>query len=234
MLDTAFLRLNDLTYFYTLKGKRLPVLQNISFAMYSGERIAILGASGSGKTTLLNILGLLDTPSSGTYFLDGQAMNALSAAERSVLRNRYLGFVFQSFYLVPHLSAQDNVALPLMYRGLSRTKAREFAQARIERVGLSSHLTHRPSELSGGQCQRIAIARALVGAPQILFADEPTGNLDSDTAKDILSLLNELNQEEGLSLIIVTHDESIARSFPRLLRIEGGALEDSGAINHAQ
>nr|WP_311776315.1 ABC transporter ATP-binding protein [Pseudomonas cichorii] len=202
------------------------VLRDVSLSIERGQSCAIVGSSGSGKSTLLNILGLLDRPTSGGLFLDGLDMGSASAEQRARVRNQLIGFVFQSFNLLPRLNALDNVALPLLYRGYSRQAARVAAQREIERVGLADRAHHRPAELSGGQRQRVAIARALVGQPALILADEPTGNLDSTTAAEILALLLSLNREQGVTLIVVTHDNAMARHMQRCLNVKDGCLQE--------
>jgi putative ABC transport system ATP-binding protein len=224
--DTQLIRLERVGYAYRDGSGRYPVLHEMSLSISSGQSCAIVGESGSGKSTLLNIIGLLDLPTTGRLFLNGQDMAEVTADIRSMARNRAIGFVFQGFNLLPRLDALDNVALPLLYRGYTRRAARQAALLEIKRVGLADRAYHRPADLSGGQRQRVAIARALIGRPLILLADEPTGNLDSRTADEILSVLLELNCEHGVTLVIVTHDESIARRMQRYLHIKDGLLHE--------
>jgi len=202
------------------------ILNNVSLSVPAGQSCAIVGTSGSGKSTLLNIIGILDKPTSGQVFLAGEDMSLVSEDARAKVRNQIIGFVFQGFNLLPRLNALDNVALPLLYRGFSRTIARQKAQLQLERVGLSERLYHRPADLSGGQRQRVAIARALVGEPELLLADEPTGNLDHDTAEDIVALLLSLNDKFGTTLLIVTHDEKIADRMERCIRVRDGRVAE--------
>ncbi|EKN5124480.1 ABC transporter ATP-binding protein [Yersinia enterocolitica] len=204
-----------------------PVLHNVSFSIPQGQNCAIVGVSGSGKSTLLTILGLLDQPTSGHYLLNGQDMFAASANQRAMARNRTIGFIFQSFNLLPRLDALDNVALPLIYRGVSRQMARQLAQKQLNQVGLGDHLLYHPADLSGGQRQRVAIARALVGEPSLLLADEPTGNLDSQTAQEIIDLLLTLNREHAVTLVIVTHDVGIAARMQRCLQVKDGQVYEA-------
>jgi ABC-type lipoprotein export system ATPase subunit len=191
-----------------------------------GEFIAIMGASGSGKTTLMNILGCLDRPSSGSYWLDGEEVSRMSADKRAMIRNRKIGFVFQNFNLLPRTSALENVAMPLSYTAshLTEKEARRRAKEVLERVGLGDRLHHEPSQLSGGQQQRVAIARALVNKPPLLLADEPTGNLDSKTGEEVLELFQELNREEGVTVVLVTHDPHVASHAERIIYIHDGQI----------
>ncbi len=221
------IELRDVYKTYHLGEIDVPVLKGISLTVSQGEFVALMGTSGSGKTTLMNILGCLDRPSSGEYRLEGQDVVALSADEWAQLRNQKLGFVFQTFNLLPRTSALENVMMPLSYTAghLSDQEARRRAEDLLRLVGLWDRLDHEPSQLSGGQQQRVAIARALVNRPSILFADEPTGNLDSKTSEEVLELFRQLNEEEGVTIILVTHDEDVARSAKRIVRISDGVLE---------
>jgi putative ABC transport system ATP-binding protein len=212
---------------YTLGDQSFPVLRGIDLRVEQGEFVALTGASGSGKSTLMNILGCLDTPDSGLYRLAGRDVAGLSESVLARERNLRIGFVFQSFHLLPRASALANVALPLIYRGVAPARRREAALAALTRVGLEQRVNHKPSELSGGQRQRVAIARALIGDPQLILADEPTGNLDSRTSKEIMALLTELNQK-GLTLLVVTHDPEIAASCRRVVRMQDGLIVGDG------
>jgi len=214
------------------KGKiRVPVLGGLDLEADHGEFVAIVGASGSGKSTLLHVLGLLDAPDAGTVHLDGRRIDDLPDRRRDELRNRTFGFIFQFYHLLPELSALENVMMPLMIRhGLGaylrrRRQIRNEAAALLERVGLGHRLAHRPSELSGGEMQRAAIARALVARPDVLLADEPTGNLDSKTGREIIELLRTLNEQQALTIIMVTHDEAIAKQAHRTVRLAEGRLQ---------
>ncbi|MBM4273210.1 MAG: ATP-binding cassette domain-containing protein [Deltaproteobacteria bacterium] len=220
------IELHDLHKTYHLGEIDVPVLKGISLTVSQGEFVALMGTSGSGKTTLMNILGCLDRPTSGQYWLEGQDVTRLSPDERAQLRNQKLGFVFQTFNLLPRTSALENVIMPLSYNGvnLSDREARQQAEELLHRVGLEERLDHEPSQLSGGQQQRVAIARALVNNPSLLFADEPTGNLDSKTSEEMLELFNKLN-EEGVTIILVTHDEQVACHASRIVRIRDGVVE---------
>ena len=207
----------------------VPVLKGISLKVAKGELVALMGASGSGKSTLMNILGCLDRPTSGTYWLDGEEVSSLSVDERAVVRNRKIGFVFQSFNLLARTSALDNVMMPLSYSDISDREARAVAIDMLKRVGLADRMDHVPSQLSGGQQQRVAIARALVNRPRILFADEPTGNLDSRTSIEVLRMFENFNRDEGITIMLVTHDPNIAAHARRVIRIRDGVLEDPRA-----
>jgi putative ABC transport system ATP-binding protein len=206
-----------------------PVLHGITLAVERGEYVALMGPSGSGKSTLMNLLGLLDRADSGRYLLDGRDVTALSAAEHAQVRNRTIGFVFQSFNLLKRMNVVENVALPLVYAGRSRAQARQRALALLERVGLAE-LGHRmPNQLSGGQQQRVAIARALVNNPPLVLADEPTGNLDTRTAEEVLQVLGQLNRDEGLTIVVVTHEHDVAAHARRLVRLKDGVVVFDGA-----
>jgi ABC-type lipoprotein export system ATPase subunit len=225
------IKLVDIRKTYLLGEIELPVLKGISLVIGRGEMVALMGASGSGKTTLMNILGCLDRPTSGKFWLDQQEVSLLSSDERALMRNRKMGFVFQSFNLLPRTSALENVMMPLSYSSghMSDREARGRATAMLERVGLGGRLHHEPSQLSGGQQQRVAIARALINEPPLLFADEPTGNLDSHTSQEILAMFQRLNKEEGITIVLVTHDSGVARHAERIIRIQDGLIQRDGA-----
>jgi putative ABC transport system ATP-binding protein len=227
MVDPGFISLQSIGKSYRLAEQPLHILQDVCLRIEAGESCAILGASGSGKSTLLNILGLLDLPDSGHYRFAGHDVLKASPDQLAALRNQQIGFVFQSFNLLPRLSALDNVALPLSYRGVPRGESLQRARHLLERVGLAERAEHRPADLSGGQRQRVAIARALVGEPSLILADEPTGNLDSHTAQDIMDLLLTLNRERRVTLIIVTHDAQIAQRLTRQIRVHQGRVREA-------
>lgn len=216
------LRLDRISKAYQGSNGVVPVLQNVCLEIGPGEMCAIVGASGSGKSTLLNIMGLLDTPDTGTVLYQGRAVHDSDAKTRSDLRNRYIGFVFQSFNLLPRMSALDNVGLPLLYRGIGKSERRRHARYWLERVGLDERAAHFPDALSGGQKQRVAIARALIGSPHLVLADEPTGNLDPKSANDVLDLLRKLSQESGVAVVIVTHDPAVSGKCTRTITVSHG------------
>lgn len=214
----------NLNKIYRTKEIETQALENINLNIEEKEFVSIMGPSGCGKSTLLNIIGLLDSPTSGELFLDGVEVSSLSDKVMAKLRNRKLGFVFQNFHLIPALNVLDNVELPLLYRsGVSASERRKKALAVLEKVGLSHRTKHFPTQLSGGQCQRVAIARALIGEPAILLADEPTGNLDSKMGAEIIDILTKLNQE-GTTIVMVTHDEGVAGKTNRIIRMSDGNI----------
>lgn len=221
---SPMLRVTDLTHRVSLETDTLTILQGVSLEINRGESVAIVGRSGSGKTTLLGLLAGLDTPTEGTVSLDGAQISNLSEDERAKLRASRVGFVFQSFQLLPALSALENVMLPLELAGMDAPEVR--AKELLERVGLGERLNHTPRQLSGGEQQRVAIARAFASDPVILFADEPTGNLDNRTGQDVSDLLMALNREQGTTLVMVTHDEHLAARCGRQLHIEAGILTE--------
>lgn len=221
-----------LTKVYTEAENRVQVLGGVDLAVRESEMVALIGASGSGKSTLLHVLGLLDQPTSGSVTVDGQAAGGFSEKQRSLVRNRSLGFVYQFHHLLAEFSALDNIAMPLIIRRMARNEARERAAETLAQVGLSARASHHPGQLSGGERQRVALARALVTKPVCVLADEPTGNLDRHTARDIFALLKRLNQEMGMAFVIVTHDAELASRADRQLRMADGLLvqaEDSVA-----
>lgn len=227
------IRLENICKTYQLGEVSVPVLKGISLSIDRGELVALMGVSGSGKTTLMNILGCLDRPTSGRYFLDGEEISEMSADQRAMIRNRKIGFVFQSFNLLARTSALENVIMPLTYTAqhLSDQECRERGIALLEKVGLGDRLHHEPSQLSGGQQQRVAVARALINHPPLLFADEPTGNLDSRTSEEILRMFQELNEKEGITIILVTHDAGVASHAKRSIHIRDGLIVEGAFQN---
>src|SRR4026209_2208917 len=209
---------------YFMGKQAINVLKGITMDIKKNEYVALMGPSGSGKSTLMNILGCLDTPSSGEYYLNDQLVSDMSDGELAAIRNKEIGFVFQTFNLLPRLSSLENVALPLVYAGMRRSRRIEVAEHVMEQVGLADRMTHKPNELSGGQRQRVAIARALVNNPSIILADEPTGNLDSKTSIEIMGLFEEIHQK-GNTIIVVTHEEDIAMHAHRIVRLKDGLIE---------
>lgn len=226
------LTVSNLTHRVSLETDTLTILQGVNLEINRGESVAIVGRSGSGKTTLLGLLAGLDTPSDGTVELDGSVISQLSEDERAKLRSRRVGFVFQSFQLLPALTALENVMLPLELGGFDSPKAK--AKELLERVGLGERLYHTPRQLSGGEQQRVAIARAFASEPAILFADEPTGNLDNRTGADVSDLLMTLNREQGTTLVMVTHDERLAARCGRQFNIEAGILTEPSAVEQPE
>ena len=222
------IEMRDIRKTYYLGEVDVPVLKGISLNVARGELVALMGTSGSGKSTLMNLLGCLDHPTSGEYWLDGQEISRLSAKEQARLRNRTIGFVFQSFNLLPRTTALENVLMPLTYsrENLSEQQKKQRAAELLQKVGLSDRIDHQQSQLSGGEQQRVAIARALVNHPRILLADEPTGNLDSRTSEEILQMFQQLNSVDGITIILVTHDPGVADWAQRTIRIKDGLLAD--------
>jgi putative ABC transport system ATP-binding protein len=213
---------------YQMGQTQLVALADINLRIERNEYVALIGPSGSGKSTLMNVLGCLDLPTTGTYSLDGEMVAGMSEDQLARVRNRRIGFIFQSYYLMPRTSIADNVAQPLIYRGVAPAVRRERAQAALARVGLEARILHKPNELSGGQRQRVAIARALVGRPDVLLADEPTGNLDSATAREIMGVFGGLHRD-GMTIVIVTHDAAIAAHCHRVVRLHDGRIVEDRA-----
>ena len=226
MMSDAVIHTEHLRKVYRMGEIEVQALQDTSFDIQRGEVLSIMGPSGSGKSTLMNILGCLDSPTSGEYVLDGETVSNLRDDQLALIRNRKVGFVFQSFNLLPRLTAVANTGLPLRYAGVVKGRDARARQA-LEAVGLGDRMHHRPSELSGGQQQRVAVARALVNDPPILLADEPTGNLDSRSGKEIMELLLSLNRERGTTVIVVTHDPVVAAQTQRVIRLKDGMIEEA-------
>ncbi len=218
------LEIQNITKTYQMASVEVHALRGVSLEIKDNEYIAIMGPSGSGKSTMMNVIGCLDTPTSGNYLLEGEDVSHMGDDQLAEIRNRKIGFVFQTFNLIPRSNVLHNVELPLIYGGMSASKRRELAEAAIERVGLSDRADHKPNELSGGQRQRVAIARALVNNPSIILADEPTGNLDSATGEEIMQILNELHNA-GNTIILVTHENEIADHAHRIVRLRDGMIE---------
>ncbi len=216
---------------YYLGKQELQVLKNIDLSISKNEYVALMGPSGSGKSTLMNLLGCLDSPTSGSYILNGSDVSRMADNDLAAVRNKEIGFVFQQFNLLPRLTAAENVALPLVYGGIDRKERSERAAAVLSKVKLQDRMNHKPNELSGGQCQRVAIARALINNPAIILADEPTGNLDSKTSHEIMDILGKIH-EDGNTVILVTHEEDIALFAHRVIRLRDGIVE-SDMLNHA-
>ncbi len=226
-------RLTDIHKSYVTGPITTDILQGVWLDVNRGDLLSIMGPSGCGKSTLMNIIGLLDRPTGGSYFLNGREIRAMSDDELSAIRNASIGFVFQSFFLLPRLTAWENAALPLVYRGLSAPVIRRRALEMLEKVGMKDHAGNRPRELSGGQQQRVAIARALAGEPEIVLADEPTGALDADTGRDIMRLFVDLNAEEQVTIVVITHDREVARQCRRRTRMVDGALHEKAQAGEA-
>ncbi len=220
----------QITKVYRMGSVEVHALRGLSMRVARGEMLAIMGPSGSGKSTLMNILGCLDQPTAGTYHLDGEDVSTLDDDALALIRNQKVGFVFQNFNLLPRMSAMENVELPLIYAGVPTRERRRRARAMLEAVGLGERMHHLPNELSGGQQQRVAIARALINNPAIVLADEPTGNLDSRSGEEVMGILQRLNREQGITIILVTHDPRIAGYADRILHIFDGRIERSERV----
>lgn len=223
MAERALIEVQELYKIYNPGENEVHALDGISLTIDRGEFVAIVGHSGSGKSTFMNMLGCLDTPTSGEYYLDGINVANMSDDELSDIRNKQIGFIFQGFNLIPSLTAVENVELPLVYRGMPKEERRKLSIAALERVGMGHRLDHRPTQLSGGQQQRVAIARAIAARPPIIMADEPTGNLDTKSGADVMRILHELS-EEGRTIVLITHDNDIARQAKRAIRIIDGKV----------
>lgn len=233
MNTNPVIRIERLYKEYVTDAGPVPVLKDVAVTVMPGEFVAIMGPSGSGKSTLMNILGCLDVATSGTYLLNNRDVNSLSRDELAQLRNQVIGFVFQGFNLLPRANLEDNVALPLIYRGTPRAERIARANEMLEKVGLGKYSRSRPNQISGGQQQRVAIARALVNQPKLILADEPTGNLDTHTSQEIMALFTELNQRDGITIALVTHESDIAAYARRLVRLSDGRVVYDGPVEHA-
>ncbi len=233
MDSNPVIRIERLYKEYVTDAGPVPVLKDVAVTVMPGEFIAIMGPSGSGKSTFMNILGCLDVATSGSYLLNGRDVNKQSGDELAHLRNQVIGFVFQGFNLLPRASLEDNVALPLIYSGIPRGERTARANEMLEKVGLGSYRHSRPNQISGGQQQRVAIARALVNRPKLILADEPTGNLDTHTSEEIMALFTELNQRDGITIVLVTHESDIAAHARRLVRLSDGRVVYDGLVEHA-
>jgi lipoprotein-releasing system ATP-binding protein len=226
-MSTPFLQVRDVQKSYFLNGKRIDVLRGVNVNIEKGELVSLIGASGTGKSTFLHVVGTLDMPAAGSMFFEGKSVFEMNDAEVAEFRNRTIGFVFQSHYLLPEFTAEENVAMPALLLREDRKPALKRARELLERVGLSHRSEHKPGELSGGESQRVALARALMLTPALLLADEPTGNLDPTTGEGIHALLREVNKELGITAVVVTHNEVLARSLPRRLRLKDGLVVDA-------
>ncbi len=228
---TSILHLENIRKSYYLGKQELPVLKGISMDIFKNEYVALMGPSGSGKSTLMNILGCLDSPTGGKYILNGNDVSRMLDDDLAAVRNKEIGFVFQQFNLLPRLTAAENVALPLIYSGVSKKERTERATAVLQKVKLEDRMHHKPNELSGGQCQRVAIARALINNPAIILADEPTGNLDSKTSYEIMDILGKIHSD-GNTVILVTHEEDISHFAHRVIRLKDGLIETDKLNEH--
>jgi len=233
MTSEPVIRIERLYKEYLTDAGKVPVLKDVAVTVMPGEFVAIMGPSGSGKSTFMNILGCLDVATSGSYLLNGRDVSKQSRDELANLRNQVIGFVFQGFNLLPRASLEDNVALPLIYRGTSRAERRVRANEMLGKVGLGQYRSLRPNQISGGQQQRVAIARALINQPKLLLADEPTGNLDTHTSQEIMALFAELNQRDGITIVLITHEPDIAAYARRLVRLSDGRVVYDGPVEHA-
>ncbi|WP_019500227.1 ABC transporter ATP-binding protein [Pseudanabaena sp. PCC 6802] len=226
----TIIHLQGITKDYRLGEMTVSVLKQIDLSIQEGEYVAIMGVSGSGKSTLMNIIGCLDRPTKGRYFLEGRNLTSLDDDELAYIRNQRIGFVFQQFNLLPRSTALENVMLPMIYANIPKSERRQYAAQALARVGLSDRMHNRPSQLSGGQQQRVAIARALVNRPALVLADEPTGALDTETSQEVMNLLSELN-EQGITIVIVTHEPDIAARTKRIIRVRDGEIANSSPLS---
>jgi putative ABC transport system ATP-binding protein len=233
MSDDTVIHIDSLYKDYVTEAGIVPVLKGVSLTVKSGEFVAIMGPSGSGKSTFMNILGCLDVATRGTYLLNGRDVNRQSRDELAQLRNQVIGFVFQGFNLLPRANLEDNVALPLIYRGMPRAERLLRASEMLEKVGLGQYRNSRPNQISGGQQQRVAIARALANRPRLLLADEPTGNLDTHTSQEVMALFSELNRRDGITIVLITHEPDIAAYAQRLVRLSDGCIVYDGPVEQA-
>lgn len=229
----ALIEVRELAKIYQIGTQEVKALQSVDLDIEANEFVALMGPSGSGKSTLMNILGCLDTPTRGSYFLNGSDVSKMVDDDLAEVRNREIGFIFQTFNLLPRYSALENVALPLIYKGVGKADRNERAREVLEQVGLADRMDHKPNELSGGQRQRVAVARALVNSPSIILADEPTGNLDSKTSYEIMALLDDIHRS-GNTIILVTHEEDIAQHARRIVRLRDGLIESDMATTDAE
>lgn len=231
-MNDALIMVRDLAKIYQVGTQEVQALRSVDLDIHKNEFVALMGPSGSGKSTLMNILGCLDSPSRGSYFLNGSDVSTMEDDDLAEVRNREIGFIFQTFNLLPRYSALENVALPLIYKGVAKTKRNERAREVLAQVGLADRVEHKPNELSGGQRQRVAVARALVNSPSIILADEPTGNLDTKTSYEIMALLDEIHRN-GNTIILVTHEEDIAQHAQRIVRLRDGLIESDALTQHS-
>ncbi len=231
-MNDALIMVRDLAKIYQVGTQEVQALRSVDLDIQKNEFVALMGPSGSGKSTLMNILGCLDSPSRGSYFLNGSDVSTMEDDDLAEVRNREIGFIFQTFNLLPRYSALENVALPLIYKGVGKAKRNERAREVLDQVGLADRVEHKPNELSGGQRQRVAVARALVNSPSIILADEPTGNLDTKTSYEIMALLDEIHRN-GNTIILVTHEEDIAQHAQRIVRLRDGLIESDALTQHS-